>query len=129
VRVTGAVGEGVVAAVDRDPADHVALEAHRPGDRQRDPQPRAGREAAVRNEAMETDDDPQPGDGVEAGCQQHVGEPEAMSPQQPHRGRQPGKRQRDDQPVAITWSLRLPVQASAALPGKGPAPSYTAAAL
>jgi hypothetical protein len=35
MRVTGPVGEGVVAAVDRDPADHIALEAHRSRDRQR----------------------------------------------------------------------------------------------
>ena len=41
MRVTGPVGEGVVAAVDGDPADDVALEAHRPRDRERDPQRRA----------------------------------------------------------------------------------------
>jgi hypothetical protein len=33
MRVTGPVGEGVVAAVDGDPADDVTLETHRPGDR------------------------------------------------------------------------------------------------
>src|SRR5207248_10047284 len=47
MRVTGPVGEGVVAAVDGDPADDLTLEAHRPRDRQRDAQRRDRGEAAM----------------------------------------------------------------------------------
>jgi hypothetical protein len=40
MRVTGPIGEGVVAAVDGDPADDLTLEAHRSRYRQRGPQRR-----------------------------------------------------------------------------------------
>jgi hypothetical protein len=65
MRVPGPVGEGVVTAVDGDPADDLTLEAHRPRDRQRDPQRRDRGEAAVSQQPVEAHRHPQPGDHVE----------------------------------------------------------------
>ena len=55
MRVTRPVGKGVMTAVDGDPADDLALEAHRPRDSQRDPQRRRRSEAAVGEQPVEAD--------------------------------------------------------------------------
>ncbi len=62
MRVTGPVGEGVVTAVDGDPAAHLALEAHRPRDRQHGPQRRDRGEAAVRQQPVNPHGHPEPGE-------------------------------------------------------------------
>jgi hypothetical protein len=92
MRVTGPVGEGVVAAVDGDPPDDLPLEAHRPRDRQRDAQRRDRGEAAMSQQTMEAHRDPEPGDHVEGQREQDVGEVQAVAPGQPDRRRQPGER-------------------------------------
>jgi hypothetical protein len=95
MRVTRPVGEGVVTAVDGDPADDLALEAHRPRDRQRDPQRRDRGEAAMSQQTVKANRHPQPGDEVEGHREQDVGEIQAMAPGQPDRHRQPGERHDD----------------------------------
>ena len=65
MRVTGSVGEGMVTAVDGDPADNLTLEAHRPRDSERGPQRRGRGEAAVRQQPVETHAHAEPGDHVE----------------------------------------------------------------
>jgi hypothetical protein len=92
MRVTGPVGEGVVAAVDGDPADDLTLEAHRPRDRQHHPQRRDRGEAAMRQQAVKAHRHPEPGDHVESQREQDIGEVQAMAPGQPDRHRQPGER-------------------------------------
>jgi hypothetical protein len=92
VRVTGPVGEGVVAAVDGDPADDLTLEAHRSRDRKRDPQRRDRGEAAVRQQPVKAHGHPEPGDHVEGHREQDVGQIQAMTPGQPGRCSQPGER-------------------------------------
>jgi hypothetical protein len=87
----------MVTPVDGHPPDHVTLEAHRTRDRQHDAQPREGGETAMGDEAVETDTDSQPGDGVEGQRQQHVDRPDPVAPQHPYRDRQPCERDRDDQ--------------------------------
>jgi hypothetical protein len=52
MRIARPVGKGVMTAVDGDPPDDVTLEAHRPRDRQRDPQRRDRGEAAMSQQAM-----------------------------------------------------------------------------
>ena len=84
VRVAGPVGEGVVAAVDGDPADDVALETHRPGDRERDPQRAGRRERTVREQPVEPHADPQAGQHVEGQRQQDIGQAKTVAPGQPH---------------------------------------------
>jgi hypothetical protein len=92
MRVAGPVGEGVVAAVDGDPADDLALEAHRPRDRQRDAQRRDRGEAAMSQQAVKAHGHPEPGDHVESQREQDIGEVQAVAPGQPDRRRQPGER-------------------------------------
>jgi len=79
MRVTGLVGEGVVAAVDGDPADDLTLKAHRSRDRQRDPQRRDRGEAAMSQQAVEAHRHPQPGNHVEGQREQDVGEVQAVA--------------------------------------------------
>lgn len=56
----GTAGEGVVAVVDRGPADHAPLEAHRPRDGQGDLQPAACGEAAVCDQPVDPTVTPRP---------------------------------------------------------------------
>jgi hypothetical protein len=72
MRVTGPASKGVVAAVDGDPANNIAFEAHRPGDRERDPQRAGRRERPVRQEPVEPHRDPQAGKHAEGQRQQDV---------------------------------------------------------
>jgi hypothetical protein len=55
MRVAWPVGKGVMTTVDGDPADDLALEAHRPRDSQHDPLRRRRREAAVGEQPVEAD--------------------------------------------------------------------------
>ena len=65
VRIAGLVAEDVVAAVDRDPADDGPLDRHRSGRCEHDLQPPHGPEAAVREETVVADRDPESGHDVE----------------------------------------------------------------
>ena len=96
VRVTRPVGEGMMPPVSGDPADDIALEAHRPGDREHYSQHRRRGETAVREAAVEAERDAEPGEGIQASHQQHVGEPDTVAPGQPQRRDQAGERQACD---------------------------------
>jgi hypothetical protein len=95
MRVTRPVGERMVAAVDGDPADHLALEAHRPRDRQRHPQRAAPGEGPVGEQPVEPDGHSQPGDHVKPGREQDICQAQAVTPRQPHGRRQPSERHDD----------------------------------
>ena len=73
MRVARPVGKGVMTTVDRDPADDLTLEAHRPRDRQRDAQRRDRGEAAMSQQAVKAHRHTKAG--------QHI---------QQHDGREPG---------------------------------------
>src|SRR5207237_6216637 len=64
VRVTLLVGERVVLAVVGDPGDHRPLDRRRSQGREYPPQRSAGLEAAVGEESVEADRDPEPGDEI-----------------------------------------------------------------
>ena len=98
VRVTRPVREGVVAPVGGHPADHVALEAHRGRDRERHTQGRPRGEAPVGKAAVETHRDPEPGQQVEERPEEHVGQADAMAPQQVDSGHQPDEGAHHDHP-------------------------------
>ena len=96
MRVARPVGERMMTPVDRDPADDVALEAHRPRDGQRDPQRGRRGEAAVGEQAVEADGHPEPREQVERYREQDVGEIQGVAPGEPYRHRQPAERHEDD---------------------------------
>src|SRR5580692_7605992 len=96
MRVAWPVGKRVMTAMDRDPADDVALEAHRPRDGQHDPQGRRRNEAAVSEQPVEADGHPEPRHQVESYREQDVGEIQAMAPREPYRQRPPAERHEDD---------------------------------
>ncbi|GGO42326.1 hypothetical protein GCM10012286_23610 [Streptomyces lasiicapitis] len=81
VRVTGPVGEGVMAAVRGDPADHVALEAHRSGHREHDPHGAGGPVPAVGQAAVESDRDAEPRDHIQGEGKHDVSGLDEPSPQ------------------------------------------------
>ncbi len=96
VRITLGVGEGVVAAVVGDPADHGALDRHASGDRQRNAQGLLGLERPVRQITVETDGDPVAGDRVEHHHQHDVAPVDPAVPQQRNGRHQGGQRNHDD---------------------------------
>jgi hypothetical protein len=98
VRVAGPVGERMVPPVRCDPADDVALEAHRPGDRQHEPKRRHRSETPMREAAVKASRDAEPGENVQAGHQEHVGQPDPVAPCQPDSRDQSGDRDAGDCP-------------------------------
>ena len=82
VRVAFLVAEGVVPAVVGHPPDHRPLDGGRPGDGERDAHRPLGLERAVGEVAVEPDRDAVAGDRVGDEGDDHVGQADAVAPEQ-----------------------------------------------
>ena len=126
MRVARSIGERVMPPVDGHPAEHVALEAHGPGDSQRDPQRRTGGKTPMRQAAVETYRHPEPG---KPGRRKPRGPGQSARRRGPTTARSRPRAQRTDRPrsraATVSCAMRpAGVPAGALISGKTPLPSY-----
>lgn len=118
MRIAGAVGVGVMAAVGGDPVDDIALEAERAGEGERDAQRGCGRIAAVGEAAVEADGDAQTADDVEDGQEDEVGESDDAAPEEGIPTARPTNGATTMMPVTVTY-IRRPLLGGDSVPSSG----------